>query len=302
MIVYTGINKLENLKSNTLSALLEWFNQEVSAVYDANESRAIARIIFMDLFDLTPVDFILKNHTFSESQIIELYKAIKKLKEYMPVQYITGKACFRNLVLEVNTDVLIPRPETEELVQWIIDDNKGKVEKNKRIWDIGTGSGAIAISLAAEIQNSEVWASDISEGALAVAGRNAESHDAKVHFIRHDILYEVVPSEKFDIIVSNPPYVRESEKNLMQPNVLEYEPYLALFVPDTDPLLYYRALANAATQALVSGGRLYVEINEALGKETMEILQSAGFKDVVVRKDLNGKERFAEGVVSRLIV
>jgi release factor glutamine methyltransferase len=289
---------VKNLKRNTLTALLEWFNHEVSAVYDEHETRAMSRIIFRDLFGLTPVDFILKNRNFNESDIIQLHKAIKKLKDHMPVQYITGVTGFRNLVLEVNPDVLIPRPETEELVQWIIDDMGDKGGGLRRLWDIGTGSGAIALSLAIEVSHSQVWASDISERALAVARKNAADNALAVQFLRHDILKDPLPgAQKFDVIVSNPPYVRESEKNLMQPNVLQYEPHLALFVPDTDPLLYYRAVAKTAGEALSEGGKLYVEINEALGKDTVELFQSAGFRDVVLKKDLHGKDRFVIGCI-----
>jgi release factor glutamine methyltransferase len=224
------------------------------------------------------------------------------LKKEKPIQYILGETEFYGLPFLVNVNTLIPRPETEELVEWIIKSTNYEIQSTKlRILDIGTGSGCIAISLAKNIPNAEVSAIDVSEKALATAKKNAEINKIVVNFINVDILKindlaELPTSNfqlptQFDIIVSNPPYVRNLEKAEIKPNVLEYEPHLALFVEDTDALLFYRKIANLAKENLSENGQLFFEINQYLGKETVELLEDLGFKNIELKKDIYGNDR-----------
>jgi release factor glutamine methyltransferase len=229
--------------------------------------------------------------TINESELLLVYDAIKELKRGKPIQYITGRAWFCGLEFLVDKDVLIPRPETEELVQLIIKEHKEA--KGLRILDIGSGSGCIGIALKKTLKDAEVYAMDISEEALKVARKNAELHEAEISFICKDILDAESLSELrgFDIIVSNPPYVLESEKGLMHKNVLEYEPHKALFVEDIDPLKFYKAIFGWAKK---NGKpcKVYLEINETKGKEMILLAKEFGFSDICIHKDINGKDRF----------
>jgi release factor glutamine methyltransferase len=227
---------------------------------------------------------------------------LSDLKIEKPIQYILGETEFFGLRFEVNENTLIPRPETEELVELIIkEEGKGKREEGKvKILDIGTGSGCIAISIAKNIPTAEVFAIDVSEKALAVAKKNSEINSTKVNFINADILKIDDVTElstfdfrlsTFDLIVSNPPYVRNLEKAEIKPNVLEYEPHLALFVEDNDALLFYRKIAQLAIKNLAVNGKLYFEINQYLGKETVQLLESLAFKNVELIKDIYGNDR-----------
>ncbi len=289
---------MKGLKNNTLSGIWEWFTGQLS--YEPNETKAIGRLIFEHFLGVTATDFIAKKDLrFSESQIVSIHKAIRKLQNNIPVQHITGISYFRDLTLKVNKHVLIPRPETEELVQWILDDTYQNKDTSLQIWDIGTGSGAIAISLAKElnkVMKVEVRASDISLEALQTAIENAKFNNTKVDFFHHDILNDTLPDQKYDCIISNPPYVKESEKALMQANVLDHEPHTALFVPEDNPLLFYKAIATIAKQKLRPGGSLYVEINEALGEKTTELFAGKGFVSLQLRRDIHSKNRFVKGV------
>ena len=213
--------------------------------------------------------------------------ALKKLEKEIPIQYIIGETEFYGLPFYVNEHVLIPRPETEELVSWILNETKGE----KKIIDIGTGSGCIAISLAKNLKNSKVWALDISKEALKIAQKNAELNEINVQFINDDILTSTTLNQKFDIIVSNPPYVRMLEKQEIKNNVLENEPHLALFVDDNNPLLFYDKIADFAKDNLTKNGELYFEINQYLGKETMQLLENKGFKNCTLKKDIFGNDR-----------
>jgi release factor glutamine methyltransferase len=290
---------IEGIKNNTQESVWKWFVEHITPHYEPNEAKAIARVIFEHYFNLSYSDLIIKkDRRFGESEIVRLYKAIKKLKQNIPVQYITGVTCFRDLMLKVSPDVLIPRPETEELVQWVVDvTRKDSPKRNLNIWDIGTGSGAIAISLYKELNDAKVSASDISEVALNIASENSQINKADVWFFQHDILNDPPPEFTCDIIISNPPYVKESEKALMQKNVLDYEPAQALYVPDDDPLLYYKAIARCGSMVLRNNGIIFVELNEALGNETMEVFKMAGFKSVSLKKDINGKHRFLKAAL-----
>ena len=280
------------------------FLQELSSLYDEHEIDSFFYIILEKLHGLKRIDLALNPETVMDGTHLKQWKSIlSDLKIQKPIQYILGETQFYGLRFEVNENTLIPRPETEELVEWIIkEEGREKREEGKVIiLDIGTGSGCIAVSLAKNLPNAEVFAIDVSEKALAIAQKNADINNVKVNFINVDILktndLEKLPTSNFqlptsfDIIVSNPPYVRNLEKAEIKPNVLEYEPHLALFVEDTDALLFYRKIAELAKKNLNPNGKLYFEINQYLGKETVQLLQYFGFKNVEVKKDIYGNDR-----------
>jgi release factor glutamine methyltransferase len=215
------------------------------------------------------------------------FEALTQLKQEKPIQYILEEAHFMGLSLKVNENVLIPRPETEELVKWIVDDDKVKETRKIRILDIGTGSGCIAIALAKEIPNAKVYAIDISPKAIEVAKQNALDNEVSVDFIVADILnLNLNLNLEFDVIVSNPPYVRELEKEEIQNNVKQYEPAQALFVPDNNALLFYDAIAEFSQKQLNYEGKLYLEINQYLAEETKILFQAKKFKKVILKKDI----------------
>jgi len=224
-----------------------------------------------------------------------LFEALAQLKLNRPIQYIFGKATFMDLDFFVNENVLIPRPETEELVNWIIDDCQVERSRDLRILDIGTGSGCIAITLAKNLPKAKVFALDISENALQVAQRNAALHKVEITFINADVLQGVDFEDKFHVIVSNPPYVRELEKSEMAKNVLEHEPGLALFVSNENPLLFYRSITEIANNNLIDAGLLYFEINQYLAEETQRLLEANNFQDIELRKDVFGNKRMIKG-------
>lgn len=223
----------------------------------------------------------------------ELPQILAAIRDHCPAQYITGFAWFLDRKFAVREGVLIPRPETEELVRMIADRYKGR--SGLRVLDVGTGSGCIAVTLAAELKQAEVVAVDVSESALEVARENARRHRVSVDFVRCDMLQES-PSGHFDLIVSNPPYVTLQEKDEMRPNVLRYEPHRALFVPDDDPLVFYRAIAEYGCRSLNPGGMLWFELNERYGSEVASLLEQSGYSEVAVHEDMFGKQRMAEAV------
>ncbi len=261
-------------------------------VYDERERSAITFLLLEYILGIEKSDILAnKEIAVSHLKTEQLEEAIDRINQGEPVQYITGKTQFLNLVFKVNPSVLIPRPETEELVDIIIKENKGR--KGLRVMDMGTGSGCIAVSLAYNLPEAEVMAVDISKSALYVAAENAAINHAKVIFINDDILnLAETNNTKLDVIVSNPPYVRYSEKKEMQKNVLEYEPKLALFVDDDEALIYYEKIALFSARHLENGGLLYLEINEMLGKETAALVSSFGFNNIEIKNDLFGKPRF----------
>lgn len=223
----------------------------------------------------------------------ELPQILAAIRDHCPAQYITGFAWFLDRKFAVREGVLIPRPETEELVRMIADRYKGR--SGLRVLDVGTGSGCIAVTLAAELKQAEVVAVDVSESALEVARENARRHRVSVDFVRCDMLQEG-PSGHFDLIVSNPPYVTLQEKDEMRPNVLRYEPHRALFVPDDDPLVFYRVIAEYGCRSLNPGGMLWFELNERYGSEVASLLEQSGYSEVAVHDDMFGKQRMAEAV------
>jgi release factor glutamine methyltransferase len=269
---------------------------QLNAVYPGKEGANIIHILFSDIAGIDPKDIQLNpDRVISQELESKLTVCAEELLKNKPVQYVTGKAFFYDLELEMNPSVLIPRPETEELVKWIVDDHKNV--DSLRILDIGTGSGCIILALGKLLQVPDLTAIDNSKEALLTAGRNAGKNSLTVNFMLIDILDKQQWGKlgQFDIIVSNPPYVRDSEKQLMKPNVLNYEPDSALFVPDDDPLVFYHAIAKFAKSHLQDGGKLYVEINENLGNDVLQLFIDEGFFDVILRKDFHGKDRLVCG-------
>lgn len=266
---------------------------------EEREARALAFVVLEDAFGLSHTDIYLgKDTAFSEDDTIRLEKILRRLEQGEPVQYVIGTAQFCNLTFRVTPDTLIPRPETEELVGWVA--SLLPFEAPCSVLDVGTGTGCIAISLAKQFPRAQVTAWDISEGALAVARQNAETNGVTVDFCQKDVL-EVVnesaasaPSSDALYIVSNPPYICERERAEMEAHVLDYEPASALFVPDADPLLFYRSLARLGQQ--LNAAAVLVEINQAYGQETVRMFQSSGYSNVELRRDIYGKDRMIKAV------
>ncbi len=265
---------------------------ELKDQYPPGEIRGFTELIFEHLLNYTKTDILINNNTkLSKSAFFQIKEFIYQLRSFKPIQYILGESWFFDLKLEVSPDVLIPRQETEELVKWVID-TTGR--NSVKVLDIGTGSGCIGIALALNLPFSEIVATDISEKAISLAERNAQLCGAGIEFILEDIFTPViVKSGKYDIIVSNPPYVTESEKLLTDKNVLHYEPVAALFVPDHQALIYYEAIVSLAREVLNPGGRLFFEINESKSVELEQLLKRHMFSNVELRKDINGKYRMA---------
>ena len=269
------------------------FFDSLQDIQDEQEIESFFFILTDYLLTLKRVDVALNPDFEISDAAIEKWNAfLVELQQEKPIQYITGEAWFYGLRFEVNENTLIPRPETEELVEWIIESQKSKVQSQKlEILDIGTGSGCIPISLKANLPQANVSAIDVSEQALEVAKINAVSNNVEVNFIQANILEVEDLNQHFDVIVSNPPYVRNLEKQEIKKNVLDYEPHLALFVEDTDALLFYRKIAQLALKNLSPNGLLFFEINQYLGNETVELLENLGFKNIELKKDIYGNDR-----------
>lgn len=269
------------------------FFDSLKNIQDEQEIESFFFILTEYLHNLKRVDVALNpNFELSDAEVEKWNTILADLQQEKPIQYITGEAWFYGLRFEVNENTLIPRPETEELVEWIIESQKSKVQSQKlEILDIGTGTGCIPISLKLNLPQANVSAIDVSEKALEVAKRNAVSNKVDISFIQADILEVEDLSQYFDIIVSNPPYVRNLEKQEIKKNVLDFEPHLALFVEDTDALLFYRKIAQLALKNLSPNGLLFFEINQYLGKETVELLENLGFKNIELKKDIYGNNR-----------
>jgi release factor glutamine methyltransferase len=266
------------------------FTETLTPIHGAEEAESFFNIALEEITGLRRVDLIMNpDSVLTDSQKEQWDDVLGQLLEQKPIQYIFGKAHFYGLELKVTENTLIPRPETEELVEWIIHENKNRQDIS--ILDIGTGSGCIAISLADNLKQAAVSALDVSEDALATAKENATANKVRVDFILKDILIASSLPRQYDIIVSNPPYVRNLEKHEIKPNVLDFEPHLALFVEDTDPLIFYCKIAQLAKTYLKKNGTLYFEINQYLGPETVRMLEAEGFKNVILRKDLFGNNR-----------
>ena len=259
-----------------------------SECYPEVEARQIAEMILLAKGNISRNDLLIEPNV--ELEIPDLDVIMDELRSWRPVQYIVGKADFADMELTVREGVLIPRSETEELVDWVARD----AQAGAHILDVCTGSGCIAIALKRMVKSSEVWAMDISTEALAIARENGVEYAPEVHFVEGDALVDFsahFEGVTFDAIVSNPPYIPDSDRALMRPNVLEHEPDLALFVEDSDPLVFYRAIAQTGRRVLKADGRLYFEIYESLVEEMVTMLEREGYTDIVVREDFRGKPR-----------
>lgn len=272
----------------SVAQLHEQSQRQLQPLYSKEEARALSYAVLQHFGKLSRTQLYAFPETeLSPGVVQQVQTAIAGLLAHRPLQYVTGETLFCGFPMEVSGAVLIPRPETEELVAWAA----GSAGKQAVVLDLCTGSGCIAIALKKIIPSAEVYACDCSPEALEVAQRNAAKNDAAIHFFHCDVLSAMPFDKKADCIISNPPYVRHSEKAAMSKNVLLYEPPQALFVADNDPLVFYRAIARLARQHLQDNGTVFVEINEALGNETKVLFETAGFAAVELRKDLNGKDR-----------
>lgn len=274
----------------------EHFKSELIDQFPETEIQSFFTIIIEEYLNLQRIDLVTRpNFDISEEKLQLLSEILKRLKNHEPIQYILGKTEFYGLPFYVNHDVLIPRPETEELVEWVIAEvQKLKSDKDINtlsILDIGTGSGCIPISIKKNTSLTELSGLDISNNAIEIAKKNSELNSSDVQFILKDILSTSSLDKNYDMIISNPPYVRELEKEEMNKNVLDHEPELALFVSDDDPLLFYRKIAILAKNNLTKNGSLFFEINEYLGEEMIDLLTDLGFTSIELRKDIFGKDR-----------
>lgn len=273
----------------------EYIRNQLIDLYTRSEIRVFSKLILKDVCNLSLTDIMVcKFNELSDKEKQKIVSIVKRLRSKEPIQYILGKTEFYGLNFKVNSSVLIPRPETEELVEWILLDIK-KIDPH--VLDIGTGSGCIAIALAKNLQYASVEGWDISEKALEIATENSKLNDVSVQFSKVDVLKENSFQNQYDIIVSNPPYIKESEKGIMEENVLSFEPHVALFVPNKEPLIFYDRIADIAKKQLKNGGMLYFEINQAKGDEVTQLLKTKGFVDVELKKDISGNERMVRGKI-----
>lgn len=277
---------------NYIQQFTQNIQQQLSGLYTQSEISFLSRIIIEEVS--------YKINKLSDSELRKAEDIVKRLKNSEPIQYILGKCEFYGLTFKLTSDVLIPRPETEELVEWILTEEK---DANSLILDIGTGSGCIAVSLAKKAKGVNVYAWDISTSALKVASENASINDVFIQTSRVDVLSKYDLEQqfnsniKYDVIVSNPPYITISERATMEANVLNYEPHIALFVLNNNPLLFYSKIADISLRLLKKGGRLFFEINPTYANDLVEMLEEKGFMDVVLRKDITGKLRMLKAVL-----
>lgn len=285
------------MSSNLVRDCRKYYASELERIYGSNEANALIMILLEHYFGIDRVKIAMDPELrLSESELLTLHFAVKELLKNKPIQYILGETEFCGMRFLVDENVLIPRPETEEMVSMIVSrrDKACFVRTGCDVLDIGTGSGCIAISLAKLLKNSSVTAVDVSEKALEVAKKNAAANNVNVNFINDDILNPKNPElleNKFDIIVSNPPYVCESEKSEMRANVLDYEPSTALFVSDNDPLVFYRKILEFAQKSLKTNGEVWFEINEKFGNEMKNLCHEMGFKNAEIIKDFRERDR-----------
>jgi release factor glutamine methyltransferase len=278
----------------TFSDLEKQFSAELSDIYAREEAAMLCFLSVQHRFMWTKASYLLnKQEVISDADTTYFLDILDQLKTSKPIQYILGETDFYGRIFRVNPAVLIPRPETEELVKWVVETVSTKTPS---LLDIGTGSGCIAISLKKEMSGAKVYALDVSADALALAQQNAEVHDAAITFIEMDVLLMKASdlAITFDVLVSNPPYIALAEKDSMKANVLANEPHLALFVPNNDPLIFYERIAALAQAKLNLSGFLFFEINEHFGKEVLALLVKKGFKHVELRQDLSGKDRMVK--------
>ena len=278
------------ISSNKLKDIIDFAYQELESLYEKDEIRSMIYSIIEHFtgYDLMKILTYKDELKVSESELLKINFAIKDLKKEKPLQQIIGYCEFLDVRIEVNQHVLIPRVETEEIVQRVIKENKGR--KNLKIADICCGSGCIAIALKKAFPDANIYAYDISQEALKKSKKKTEKNKEKINFFKENILKSKEKNQEFNIIVSNPPYIRESEKSLMKNNVLLYEPHLALFVSDEDPLIFYKKILDFSNRNLAKNGKIYMEINENLGKETELLFKNFNYQTSII-KDIRGKDR-----------
>ncbi|WP_289644689.1 peptide chain release factor N(5)-glutamine methyltransferase [Maribacter aestuarii] len=283
-----------------LAEIKKIFHHELDELYGADEVSSFFYLLIEHYLGLERFILAIQpNLVVSKEDENPLFAALSQLKLQKPIQHIIGHTYFMELKFNVGPDVLIPRPETEDLVRWIMEDYQETNLQNINILDIGTGSGCIPIVLAKNLENAQVAGLDISSKALTIARSNALLNGIEVNFFEGDILKGISSSsikQKYDIIISNPPYVKELEKEKMSLNVVDYEPNEALFVPDKDPLVFYKAIAEFAQNRLTEGGSLYLEINQYLGKEMVDLLENYTFRNIELRKDVFGNDRMIKAI------
>jgi release factor glutamine methyltransferase len=276
--------------------MIKSLTNSLTPLYPPEEARAIVFALLEDAFGLTRTDVLLgRAASLTDDEKSRLTLCMQRLQQGEPLQHVVGFACFGDLRLKVTPATLIPRPETLELVDWVASDNASA--PHPHILDIGTGSGCIAISLALRLPQAHIAAWDISQAALTVAQCNAEKYDVKIDFQLRDALKASNEAPRFTTIVSNPPYICEHERKDMERNVLDFEPATALFVPDTDPLLFYKALAARGKELLLPNGSVYMEINRAYGKEVCQLFEQTGYTHVTLRKDTFGNDRMVKATL-----
>jgi release factor glutamine methyltransferase len=282
------------VKIHTIKDIRRYMAKELKDIYPVPEINSITNIVIKTIISINTLHQLYnQDMRISTEQSGRIISVCKELKTGKPLQYVLGETIFYDCVIKVNSSTLVPRPETEELVDIIIRENK---DFQGNLFDFGTGSGCIAIALAANMPRSVVVGIDISKDAIRIARENAIINNVSVSFCEGDIFnFDYKGVNKAGIIVSNPPYVRNSEKQLMDKNVLEFEPHNALFVSDYDPLKFYKAILGIAEKMLIPGGKIYFEINEALGKSMIKLFKSSGYSEIIIIRDLNSKERMIKG-------
>ncbi len=284
-----------SVNTQTIKDIRNWLARELNMIYPRSEINAFSSIIIKTLFGIDRLHQLYdENRSVSPELVARMVEICNELKTGKPIQHIFGETSFYECIIKINNEVLIPRPETEELVDLIIKENP---KFNGRITDIGTGSGCIAIALAKNLPDAQITGIDTSEGSLSLARKNARMNKVHVSFIKADILsFNQKSKYSAGLIVSNPPYIRESEKQFMSKNVLDFEPHSALFVPDNDPLLFYRSILDSSNRILSPGGKIYFEINEVMGKEMYNLFVNYQFSGISINKDINGKDRIIRGI------
>ena len=281
--------------TNRIDDLIAYMKSELQPLYDEREAANLSFLVAEEVLTFGKAQLMTRGEErIHQSELLRCMQMLEKLKEGIPFQYVCGYAYFCGLKFFTEPGALIPRPETEELVSLVLNECR---KDHPKILDVGTGTGCIAIALKKKLPEAKMSASDISEKSLAIAHKNANALETEIHFMKADILKgEPEANEMWDVIVSNPPYIPDAEKNQMHINVTGYEPAEALFVPDYDPLLFYRALAGYAEKYLVQGGFLFAEIHESFGEATADAIRKHGFSDVQVLRDINGKDRMVKAL------
>ena len=284
------------VQSNELSELLDYFKRKLKDIYDDREIENIFYLMCDYQFGVSKVMVRTQGKRLSESELLKIRSVVRRLQEHEPIQQIIGETEFCGCRIKLNKNVLIPRPETEELVRLVTT----SIDPGINIVDIGTGSGCIPIAIKKTFPSASIFGIDVSEEAVQLAESNAELNELEINFKCLDILEEDLSDlPKFDCIVSNPPYIPFSDKEQMNQNVLEYEPHIALFVPNDDALIFYKRIAELGLDFLNNEGKLFFEIHEDLGESVKDLLQRIGYRDVVIHKDLQGKDRFASAILNR---